>query len=282
MVYYTIMAKQSGRWLKTLKSWFLPAAALAAAGLFLSACMAPATVGDTGVPGGAVPGGRAVVESGLLQFTAPAEGDLIAEIETDVGTIRAVLYGQLSPLAVENFTVLAGEGYYDGSLFHRVGEGFVVQGGAALLPEGAGEGAVLGDADRSIWGHPFNTEYTGLLHHYAGALCMAANGGVDTHESQFYIVAATPDAMDEAALAQLREAGYAEDVVEAYRQAGGLPYLDNTDTVFGQVIEGMEVVDAIAASQAGEDGRPVRDIAIKSVRITGYVPDEAVSTNGGG
>lgn len=272
MVYYIIMEKRSGRWMQTLKKRLLPAAVTMAAGLFLSACMAPATVGDTGVQGGAPPVERAAVESGVLQFAAPAAGDTVAEIETSAGTIRAVLYGQLSPLAVENFTALAGEEYYDGSLFHRVSEGFVVQGGAAPLPADAGEDAVLGDADRSIWDRPFGTEYTGLLHHYAGALCMAANGGVDTHESQFYIVAATPEAMDEAALAQLREAGYAEDVVEAYRQAGGLPYLDNTDTVFGQVIEGMAVVDAIAASQAGEDGRPVHDIVIKSIRIGEYVP----------
>lgn len=266
MVYYTIMGKHTVGRLRMIKI----VAALVFGGLcFLSACTAePDSSGGTRTP----PGERATVESGVLQFASPAEGDTIAHIVTSEGTIKAVLYGRQAPLAAENFTGLAKRGYYDENQFHRVAEDFVIQGGAAPLPEGADEEHELGDLDESIWGIPFHSEFSGQLHHYAGALCMAADGGADTHESQFYIVAAPAGNLDEAALEKLREAGYSEDVIEAYRQAGGLPYLDNTDTVFGQVFEGMEVVDAIAAAAADEEGKPRREVRIESVRIVEYEP----------
>ena len=85
---------------------------------------------------------------------------------------------------------------------------------------------------------------------------------------------ATPqDGLDEAALAKLTAAGYRDSVVETYAAAGGAPYLDNTDTVFGQVIEGMDVVDRIASVSTGEDGSPNTAVTIKSIKLTGWPPE---------
>lgn len=203
---------------------------------------------------------RASVTSGERQFQTPAGDVSLATIHTSKGDIQVALYADVAPLAVENFTALAREGYYDGSSFHRVVEDFIIQGGSC--PE---EGA----ADRSAFGEPFAGEFSDEVHHYAGALCMAAaDNEPDTLQSQFYIVAAPQANLDEAALEKMRAAGMREEVIDAYRQAGGLPYLDYGDTVFGHVYSGMDLVDSIAAAPA-EEGVPKKPVVIESITIDG-------------
>lgn len=226
------------------------------------------------VPGTGGSKKRHEVESGELQFQPPAEGAPIAVIETSAGEIRMVLYPEVAPLAVENFTALAQAGYYDGTVFHRVVHDFVIQGG---------DGTGTGKGGASIWGQPYQTERSDKLHHYSGTVAMAAaDGAADTHLSQFYVLATPQDNLDEAALAQLRDAGLREDVVQAYGQAGGAPWLDNTDTVFAQVYAGMDVVDAIAAAALNEDGSPRRPVEIISVRIESYGGGAASQPDGAG
>jgi len=89
--------------------------------------------------------------------------------------------------------------------------------------------------------NPYPLEADSSLRHYAGALCAAfAQGGeVTGGNSQFYFVTALPNSVDETMQQQLRDNGYSDEQVSAYAAAGGLPYLDNTDTVFGQVYAGM-------------------------------------------
>lgn len=215
-------------------------------------------VGCTPQSGNASPYGgsqkRTVVQSDELQFRSPSPGDPIVTIETNKGTLQAVIYPKYAPLAAENFARLSETNYYNGNSFHRVVPGFVVQGGAAK------------DTDKSFWGTSFPVETTDKLHHYAGALCMAASPGRTTaNQSQFYIVAAPAGGLDDA-LQKLEDAGFRREVVDAYAKAGGLPYLDNTDTVFGQVYSGMDVVDKIAGVATDEDGRPRSEVTI--VRIT--------------
>ena len=177
-----------------------------------------------------------------------------------MGEIRAVLYGALAPAAVENFSALAQNQWYDNTSFHRVTPNFAIQGGNV---------AEAGHPGHSLWGGPFLTERSAKLHHYTGALCMAANGGPDTHLTEFYILATEQDNLADAATQQrLLDGGYPEEVADAYRQAGGAPYLDYTDTVFGQVYAGMDVVDKIAGLGLGEDGKPARPVVILSVRVT--------------
>ncbi len=233
------------------------ACTLLALALVLSACS-----GKTGAD--AAPQAtrqRPAVESAELQFAPLAEGAATATLHTSEGDIYLALYPDLSPMACQNFAGLVRQGYYDQTVFHRAAPDFVIQGGDA---------SGTGDGGESIWGRPFYTEITPSLHHYAGALCMASSGGeADSLLSQFYIVAAPAGNLDDTALATMRSAGVAEGVVEAYRQAGGLPYLDYGDTVFGQVYAGMDVVDRIASAPADKDGKPKNPVVVNSISLNG-------------
>lgn len=215
-------------------------------------------------PSAAAPAARPKPE-GLseAQLSAPAEGALIATVSTTKGDFSLVLFPDLAPMAVENFVGLAQRGYYDGLPFHRVIEGFLVQTGDA---EGTGSG---GD---TIWnGNAYPNEISDRLHHYAGAVAMAhAQGDTAGNRSQFYIVQSAPDSVDGALAKTLEDAGVREQVVAAYRAVGGAPYLDNLNTVFGQVYEGMEVVDAIAAVECGENDRPLEEILVNSITVGTY------------
>lgn len=213
---------------------------------------------------------RPAVESGERQFTAPSDGDLIAIFDTSLGEVRAVLYPDAAPMAVENFVGLARTGYYNDTVIWRSEYGFAVQGGDAT---GTGTGA------STIWSNnPYPLEASADLRHYAGALCaaFASGGDVSGGNSQFYFVTALPGSVNKSMQEELAANGYTESQIAAYADAGGLPYLDNTDTVFGQVYQGMEVVDAMACAPTGvnEDGsdtfRPQEDIVIRTVTITTY------------
>lgn len=215
---------------------------------------------------------RAEVTSEERQFTAPADGDLIAIFTTNLGEVRAVLYPDAAPMAVYNFVGLARTGYYDGTTIWRSQYGFAVQGGDAT---GTGTGG------STIWSNnPYPLEADASLKHYAGALCaaFATGGDVTGGNSQFYFVTALPDSVDQTQQDQLAQNGYSESQIAAYAAAGGLPYLDNTDTVFGQVYEGMDVVDAMACVETHKDEedndtwRPTEEdtITIESVTITTY------------
>ena len=215
---------------------------------------------------------RPAVTSSERQFTTPAEGDTIAIFTTRQGEIRAVLYPDAAPRAVYNFVGLARIGYYDGTVFWRAQYGFAVQGGDAT---GTGTGG------STIWSNnAYPAEVDPGLKHYAGALCAAfATGGERTGgNSQFYFVQALPDSVDEAQQQALAQNGYTQEQIDAYAAAGGLPYLDNTDTVFGQVYEGMNVVDKLAGVKTidSEDGadtcRPFDsgDVTIEHITIAAY------------
>ena len=202
------------------------------------------------------------------QFNTPADGDTIAIFDTSLGEVRAVLYPDAAPMAVYNFVGLARSGYYDGTIIWRSQYGFAVQGGDAT---GTGTGG------STIWSNnPYPLEADSSLRHYAGALCAAfAQGGeVTGGNSQFYFVTALPNSVDETMQQQLRDNGYSDEQVSAYAAAGGLPYLDNTDTVFGQVYAGMDVVDQIACvpTVKNEDEtdtyRPQEDSTVTIYKVT--------------
>ena len=88
--------------------------------------------------------------------------------------------------------------------------------------------------------------------------------------SQFYFVQSLPEKLDDSLRTQMEEAGVRTEVIEAYDAAGGLPYLDYTDTVFGQIYEGMDVVDTLAQSEVDENGKPLEDVLLNSVTISTY------------
>ncbi len=245
-----------------LKTGFILALAL----LFTS-CGAPAPASSQ-VMGGSTR--REAVASGELQFQYPSDTDPTAIIETTLGSILVALYPQQAPLAVENFCALAAEGYYNSTTVHRVVSDFLIQAGRT------NEGG-----DTSLWGHTFATEYSSELYHFSGALCMAAaDNQPNTHLSQFYILATPQNSLNEQAIQQLQDAGYSSSAIDAYQNAGGAPYLDNTDTVFGQVVEGMDIVDEISRLSADENGLPNSEVQILSITIENYAPYSDAQSNG--
>lgn len=184
-------------------------------------------------------------------------GDTLAIMKTNMGDIEIKLFPEKAPKTVENFVTHAKNGYYNGLIFHRVIKDFMIQGGD---PTGTGMGG------ESIWGKRFADEFDPELHNLMGALSMA-NAGPNTNGSQFFIVQAhsIPDGM----LEQMQEmpTAFPEDVVTAYENLGGTPWLDFRHTVFGQVMMGMEVVDAIADVEVGGGNKPTQDVIIQSIEI---------------
>ena len=175
--------------------------------------------------------------------------------------VQAVLFSTEAPQAVQNFTTLAQQGFYNGLTVTRVEKDFVVE---------AGQGA--DGRGTTIWnGNRFSAETTDKLHHYSGALCAAADASGDC-ASVFYVMETLPgsSSVTQELIDQMNAAGWRADVVSAYQTAGGAPYLDYTDTVFGQVYEGMEVVDTIAQTGVDETQRPTEPITINSVTITKF------------
>ncbi len=189
------------------------------------------------------------------QFTNTSETIRTVEMETTKGKIVINLYPEAAPKAVENFITHAENGYYDGLIFHRVIEDFMIQGGD---PQGTGMGG------ESIWGQPFEDEFSREMLHFRGALSMA-NSGPSTNGSQFFIVHAKE--VDEGTMERMIKAEYPEEVIELYEEHGGTPGLDFKHTVFGQVVEGMEIVDSIASVETGEADKPVEDVVIENITV---------------
>lgn len=179
-----------------------------------------------------------------------------AVIETAYGDMKVMLYNT-TPKHRDNFIKLAEEGFYDGTLFHRVMEGFMIQGGdpdskTAKPNQMLGMGGPGYQLDPEI-GAP----------HIRGALAAARppNPQKRSSGSQFYIVHGRP--VNDAMLDQLeQEKGikYNEAQRELYKTEGGTPMLDNDYTVFGELVEGFEVLDKIATVPTGPGNRPVRNI----------------------
>lgn len=162
-------------------------------------------------------------------MTKKSNNQTQATIKTNKGDISVVLYADQTPKTVENFVGLAEQGKYNDTIFHRVIEGFMLQAGDYENRNGTG--------GQSIWGKPFADEIVPTLSHVRGSLSMA-NAGPGTNGSQFFIVHAPETA-----------------------------YLDGRHTIFGQVTEGMEIVDAIAKVDTDLMDKPLADVIIESIEI---------------
>lgn len=178
-----------------------------------------------------------------------------AVIKTNRGDITVQLFPEHAPKTVENFVQLAKKGYYDGVIFHRVIPDFMIQGGD---PTGTGMGG------ESIYGEKFEDEFSKDVFNLRGALSMA-NAGPNTNGSQFFIV--NNQSVPANMFGQLEGAGFPTEVIEAYKK-GGTPWLDFRHTVFGHVVEGMDVVDEIGGVQRDSQDRPTFDVVIDKVDIT--------------
>ena len=148
----------------------------------------------------------------------------------DGGIIRAELYPDIAPITVDNFVKLTKQGFYDGLIFHRVIEGFMIQGGD---PTGTG----MGGPGHTIKGEFKNNGVPNAIKHERGVLSMARSMMPNSAGSQFFIM---------------------------HRDA---PHLDGSYAAFGRVIEGLDVVDRIAATRTGANDRPVKDQRMKKVTV---------------
>lgn len=210
----------------------------------------------------------------LPQFAPIESGEQVAIMSTNYGDIKIRFFPEYAPKTVENFITHSQDGYYDGLTFHRVMEQFMIQGGD---PNGIGTGG------ESIWGEPFEDELVPELRHFNGALSMA-NSGANTNGSQFFIV--QNSGLYEEYLQDFQvyidnqdvevEGIYIRDVFpaelcEAYMNLGGTPHLDAVHSVFGQVYEGMDIVDKIAQVEVDPvSSMPVEAVIIESIEIIEY------------
>jgi peptidyl-prolyl cis-trans isomerase B (cyclophilin B) len=193
------------------------------------------------------------------QLSKPEKGDTIATMKTNRGDIKIKLFPEQCPKTVENFITHAKNGYYEGIIFHRVIKDFMIQGGD---PTGTGRGG------ESIWGGSFEDEFDTDLHNLRGALSMA-NAGPDTNGSQFFIVQA--GIVDGNLMGQMEMIGekmFPNDCIDNYKKVGGTPWLDFKHTVFGQVFDGMDVVDDIASTRVDMLDKPFDDVVIEKIEIS--------------
>lgn len=183
-------------------------------------------------------------------------------IETEYGNMTFKLYDE-TPKHKENFIKLVKERYYDGLLFHRIIEGFMVQGGDPDS-RGASPDALLG-----MGGPGYTIPAEIGKKHIKGALAAARMGDQvnpqrESSGSQFYIVQGT--AQDDASLdawSRNHNIVYTDEEREKYKKFGGTPQLDGQYTVFGEIIEGMDVIDKLAAVEKNRSDRPIKDIPMK-------------------
>ena len=187
------------------------------------------------------------------------EKETVVVINTNYGTIKAKLYND-TPLHRDNFIKLINEGWFNGSPFHRVINNFMIQGGQ--------------NADgRQDPGYTVPAEFRENHFHKNGALCAARQGDQVNPKkassgSQFYIVQG--QVFDDKKLALYEERLgkiFSAKQRQAYKTVGGTPHLDGDYTVFGEVIEGLDIVDKIAGVKTGYMDVPVEPVTINSITI---------------
>ncbi|MDW8751107.1 peptidylprolyl isomerase [Streptococcus suis] len=189
-----------------------------------------------------------------------AENEAAVKIKTTEGDITIKLFPEQASLTVENFLTHAKEGYYNGTIFHRVIKDFMIQGGDPLGNGTGGESIWAGKGTTIDAGYGFKDEISAFLYNIRGSLSMA-NAGAGTNGSQFFINQNTTDMSS-----QLSTSSYPGKIIEAYKN-GGNPNLDGKHTVFGQVIEGMDIVDKIASVETDSSDKPKTDVKIESIEI---------------
>lgn len=191
----------------------------------------------------------------MSQTPAKPQKETIVVIHTDMGDITVKLYNE-TPLHRDNFIKLVNEGYYNGSIFHRVIKEFMIQGG----------GGTTGMEDP---GYTVKAEFVSKYYHKKGALAAArkpdqVNPNKESSGSQFYIVQGRKfSEADLNVFAQRSGKTYTKEQIETYTKIGGTPHLDGDYTVFGEVISGLDVVDRIAAVETAPGDRPVKEVKMR-------------------
>jgi len=197
-----------------------------------------------------------------------AKNITMIEMQTTAGRMVLQLYDE-TPLHRDNFIKLAEEGYYDSLLFHRVIREFMVQGGD---PDSrtAPKGKQLGQGGP---GYTVPAEFVDSLVHRKGALAAARTGDMVNPEkassgSQFYIVQGRTFSDAELNSLEMRSGKkYSDESREIYKTIGGTPHLDGAYTIYGRVVEGLDVLDAIGKVATVPGDRPLEDVRIVTVKV---------------
>lgn len=200
----------------------------------------------------------------LILFTGLAlascgDGNKYALIETEYGDMKVMLYNS-TPIHRDNFVKLVKEGFYDSLLFHRVIENFMIQGGDPAS-KNAKPGARLGGGGP---GYQLDAEIGAP--HIRGTLAAARNNNPEKKSSgsQFYIVHGQKQRDEQLDnFERQKNIKYNEEQRRLYKEVGGAPALDQLYTVFGEVVEGIEVVDKIAKVEKDRSDRPANDVRMK-------------------
>lgn len=214
----------------------------------------------------AMKGGKQSVMLKDIIFEAPEA--CLLEMETTMGTMTIQLFDD-TPKHRDNFIKLAEEKFYDGLIYHRVINGFMIQGGDPKS-KNPKPNASYGSGGP---GYTVDAEFDSKHVHVKGALAAARTGGAGNPKkkssgSQFYIVQGKK--VSEAQLNQIelqKGIKYTEEQRAGYTEQGGTPFLDMEYTVYGMVVKGLDVVDKIASSRTSKSDRPTEDVIIKSVRV---------------
>lgn len=197
-----------------------------------------------------------------------AEKVYMVKIETNYGDMVVKLYNE-TPLHRDNFLKLVKDGTYDGLLFHRVIKNFMIQGGDPNSKT-AKPGQMLGDGSL---GYTIPAEFNPSLYHKKGALAAARQGDLvnpqkESSSCQFYIVQGDKWPAEKLQMVEQRYGKkFSTEQARVYAEVGGTPFLDGDYTVFGEVVEGLDVVDKIAAVACGAMDRPVQDVKFKMTII---------------
>lgn len=215
------------------------------------------------------------------QLELPQKNEEIAIVNTSMGQFKLRFFPEAAPKAVENFKTHSKNGYYNGRIFHRVINNFMIQGGD---PNGNGTGG------ESIWGSPFEDEFSDKLFNISGAVAMA-NSGKNTNGSQFFINQGGKENFGgwdyfEQAYEKYKNNKNANiidmskitpEIKELYNNNGGNPHLDgafNTQnkghTVFAQVFDGMDVINKIASVETNSSDKPLTDVVIENIELSTF------------
>lgn len=196
----------------------------------------------------------------IIMLISCGDKERTALISTQYGDIKVKLYNE-TPQHRDNFVKLVEQGFYDGTLFHRIIKEFMIQGGDPNS-KNAQPGAMLGSGGP---GYTIPAEILPGVIHKKGALSAArlgdqANPKRESSGSQFYVVQGKKWTDDELNMFEQRGLKLTPEQREIYKTIGGTPHLDGAYTVFGEVVEGLDVLDKIAASPTGQADRPIEDI----------------------
>ncbi len=197
----------------------------------------------------------ALLSLNLTGFSQEKEKQVKILISTEYGDMTAILYNE-TPQHRDNFVKITKEGWYDDSPFHRIIKQFMIQGGM--------------NADgRRDPGYTVPAEFVPEYCHKKGALAAArmadnVNPQKASSGSQFYIVEGKPVSDTDLNNLETRSGvTYSDEQREVYKTVGGTPFLDQNYTVYGEVIEGLEVIDKLAAVETAPGDKPVKDVTMK-------------------